>query len=203
MEKQEIVRSNSPYATPIVIVQKKDGSLRICPDYRKLNKISIFQPEPMVTAEDLVTKMKSSQYFSKLDLCKGYWQIALNEADIPKTAFITQERHFEFTRIPFGLVNSGLTLVKGLKKILGDIENVRTHIDDIIIYTDNWKQHLTTLDNVFQRLKQANITIRPTKCSLGQTKTEFICQVISQGVITPNEDNIKKVREAAKPRTKK
>ena len=88
-----------PYASPVVVVQKKDLSIRICPDYRKLNKISIFDPSPMTNVEDILSNIGSVRYFTKLDLCKGYWQIPMSEPDIEKTAFITGEGHYEFTRM--------------------------------------------------------------------------------------------------------
>ena len=93
----------------------------------------------MTSAEDLMTSMKTARYFTKLDLCKGYWQVPMNEKDIPKTALVTQDGHYEFTRMPFRLVNSGATLMKGIRKILRGVNNVGTYIDDIIIYTSHGK----------------------------------------------------------------
>ena len=176
MEDEGIIRkSNSPYASPVVIVQKKDSTLRICPDYRKLNKLSIFDPEPMVSSEDLLIKLKTSSIFTKLDLCKGYWQVPMKESDIPKTAFVTQDGHYEFTRMPFGLTNSGATLVIGLRKILGNIDNVVIYMDDILIFNYNWDDHLKTVEEVFlKKLKQANVTIKPLKSFFAKSKIEFI-----------------------------
>ena len=111
----------------------------------------MFDPEPM-TSEDLIASMKTVRYFTKLDLCKGYWQVPMNEKDIPKTAF--QDGHYEFTTMPFGLVNFGATLVKGIRKFLRGVNNVGTYIDDIIIYTESWQEHVQTLDQVLQLLKR-------------------------------------------------
>ena len=94
-----IRRSDSPYPSPVVIVQKKGLTIRICPDYRKLNKISIFDPEPMIHANDIITNLGKARYLTKLDLCKGYWQIPMKKSDIEKTAFITEEGHYEFTKM--------------------------------------------------------------------------------------------------------
>ena len=101
--------STSPYSSPIVMVKKKDGSNRVCVDFRKLNKITEVDPEPMTTAEDLFRK-----YLSKIDLTKGYWQIPVAPEDVHKSAFMTPDGQYEFTRMPFGMVNSGATLVRGL-----------------------------------------------------------------------------------------
>ena len=90
MMKMGVIReSNSPYASPVVVVEKKDGSNRVCVDYRKLNKLTVFDPEPMPAAVDLFKKLNGDKFFSKIDLSKGYWQVTISEADIPKTAFVT------------------------------------------------------------------------------------------------------------------
>ena len=111
MEEQGIIRkSTSAYASPVVLIDEKDSSLRICPDYRKIKKITIFDPEPMNSAEDCIQKMHDSKFISKMDLSKGYWQIPMAEEDIHKTAFVVPQGHYEFLRMPFGLVNSGQLL---------------------------------------------------------------------------------------------
>ena len=97
---------------------KKDGSNRVCVDFRKLNKITEVDPEPMTTAEDLFRRLSGKKFLSKIDLTKGYWQIPVAPEDVHKTAFVTPDGQYEFTRMPFGMVNSGATLVRGLRKIL-------------------------------------------------------------------------------------
>ena len=109
--------STLPFTSPIVMV-KKDGSNRVCVDFRKLNKITKVDPEPMTTAEDLFRRLSGKKYLSKIDLTKGYWQIPVAPEDVHKTAFRTPDGQYEFTRMSFGMVNSGATLVRGLRKIL-------------------------------------------------------------------------------------
>ena len=121
--------STSPYTSPIVMVKKKDSSNRVCVDFQKLNKIIEVDPEPMTTAEDL----------SKIDLTKGYWQIPVAPEDMHKTAFVTPDGQYEFTGMPFGMVNSGATLVRGLRKILEGMSRVGSYIDDIVIYSNSWE----------------------------------------------------------------
>ena len=96
------------------MVKKKDGSNRVCVDFRKLNKITEVDPEPITTAEDLFRRLSGKKYLSKIDLTKGYWQIPVAPEDVHKTAFVTPDGQYEFTRMPFGMVNSGATLVRGL-----------------------------------------------------------------------------------------
>ena len=95
-----IRKSSSPYASPVVIVKKKNGSNRICVDYRKLNKVTISDPEPMKTSEDLFQQLGKSKFFSKIDLSEGYWQIPVAEEDVFKIAFMTLDETYEFLRMP-------------------------------------------------------------------------------------------------------
>ena len=111
-------------------------------DFRKLNKITEVDPEPMMTAEDLFRRLSGKKYLSKIDLTKGYWQIPVAPEDVHKTAFVTPDGQYEFTRMPFGMVNSGATLVRGLRKILEGMPGVGSYIDDIVIYSDSWEDHI-------------------------------------------------------------
>ena len=103
--------STSPYASPIVMVKKKDDSNRVCVDFRKLNKITEVDPEPITMAEDLFRQLSGKKYLYKIDLTKGYWQILVAPEDVYKTTFVTPDGQYEFFRMPFGIVNSGATLV--------------------------------------------------------------------------------------------
>jgi len=197
-----IRESNSPYASPTVIVKKPDGSNRICIDYRKLNKLTVFDPEPMPTADELFQKVSGDHYFSKVDLSKGYWQIKIPEKDIPKTAFVTPDGHYEFLRMPFGMVNSGATLKRGLRKILKGIENVDYYWDDILVHTRTWEEHLEALHELFERLSKANLTIRPSKSILGTDNVDFIGHKLSQGMKGLHESNVEKIKDAPRPTTK-
>jgi transposase InsO family protein len=197
-----IRESRSPYASPVVIVKKPDGSNRVCVDYRKLNKLTVFDPEPMPTAEELFQKVSGDRVFSKVDLSKGYWQIKVAEKDIYKTAFVTPDGHWEFLKMPFGMVNSGATLKRGLKKILEDMQNVIFYWDDILIHTKTWEDHIKALRELFQRLSVSNFTIRPSKCILGADNVDFIGHRLSEGLKGLHEDNVKKIKDAPRPTTK-
>ena len=156
------------------MVKKKDGSNRVCVDFRKLNKITKVDPEPMTTAEDLFRRLSVKKYLSKIDLTKGYWQIPVTPEDVYKTVFVTPDGQYEFLQMPFGMVNSGATLVRGLKKVLKGLSGVSSYIDDIVIYSDSWEEHLRTLKELFGRLRRPRITARPVKCLLGANRMEFL-----------------------------
>ena len=175
----------------------------VCVDFRKLNKIKEVDPEPITMAEDLFRRLSGKKYLSKIDLTKGYWQIPVSPEDVYQTAFVTPDGQYEFLQMPFGMVNSGATLVLGLKKVLDGLSGVGSYIDHIVIYSDSWEEHLRTLKELFGRLRRAWITARPTKCLLGANMMEFLGHQIGGDVITPSNDNLEKVRKTPGPTTKK
>ena len=129
MMKMGVIReSNSPYASPVVVVKKKDNTNSICVDYRRLNKLTVFDPEPMPTAEHLFQKFDGDKYFTRIDLRKGFWQISITKGDIPKTAFVTPDGSYEF-------LNSAATLKRAMKKLLHRLDNVEFYWDDILVHT--------------------------------------------------------------------
>ncbi|GFS14366.1 zinc finger protein [Elysia marginata] len=149
MEDLKIIRkSSSPYSSPVVVVKTKDGSNRVCIDYRRLNKITTFDPQPMTPPADVFQGMEKDQYFSKLDLSKGYWQIPVRKEDIPKTAFVTMDCHYKFLRMPFGMMNSGATLTRAVKKLLCGMGNVADYIDDLLVHTETWEAHDENVEKV-------------------------------------------------------
>ena len=146
-----IVReSDLRYASPMLVMKKKDGSNRICVDYRELSRITITDSEPITTAEDLFQKLRQCQFFSKIDLSKGYWQIPMADENVYKTAFVTGDGCYELLRMPFGMKNSGATLIRGMRKLLQGLDHVKSYIDDLIVYTKDWDIYLQMLMELFR-----------------------------------------------------
>ncbi|XP_068215800.1 uncharacterized protein [Palaemon carinicauda] len=198
-----IQESASPYASPVVMVKKSDGSNRVCIDFRKLNRITIFDPEPMVTADDVFARLSESNYFTKIDFTKGYWQIKVRSEDVPKTAFVTPDGQYEFLKMPFGMVNAGATYVKCMRTLLKGLDNVESYIDDLLVHTKSWSEHLETLQELFQRIRNANLTVRPSKCILASETVQFLGHEIQGGTLSLQETNISKIQSAPQPKTKK
>ena len=155
------------YVPPVVVVKKKDNTNRVCLVNRKINKLTVIDAEPMPTAEHLFQKLSGDKFFTKIDLCEGYWQIAIPEGDIPKTAFVTPDGSYEFLKMPFGMINSAATLKRAMKKLIEDLDNVDFYWDDILVHTRTWEEHIKALRELFARLLRAGMTIRPTKCIFG------------------------------------
>ena len=188
-----IESSESAYASPIVLVKKPDGSNRFCVDYRRLNVITIFDPEPIPNTDDLMARLGKAKFFSKLDLAKGYWQIPIAETDKPKTAFVTSEGLFQFKVLPFRM----------MCKLLKNMSNVVNYIDDILIFTETWEVHLQVLAEVFRRLDDAGLTARPSKCFVGFPSLEFLGHMVGKGELKPDPGKVQKILRAERPKTKK
>ena len=197
-----IRKSDSPYSSPIVIVRKKDGSNRICIDFRRVNKLSRFDSEPMIRPQDIFSRISQDKYYSKFDMTKGYWQIPMRKQDIAKTSFVTPDGCYEFVKMPFGLMNSGATFTRMMRRLLEGVRNVEHYIDDCLVHTESWEQHMETLREFLGRVRRAKLTVRPSKCEMGFENMEFVGHEVKKSEIGLHADNIKKIREAPRPKTK-
>ncbi|XP_071510123.1 uncharacterized protein [Diadema antillarum] len=198
-----IERSNSPTASPIVLVKKPDGSNRFCVDFRRLNKVTKFDSEPIPDQEELFTRLASDKFFTKIDLSKGYWQVPMSEKSKELTAFITPDGLYHFKVMPFGLVNAPATFSRLMRTLLSGLKGVVNYIDDILVHSDTWEQHLDTLGLLFQRLRDANLTARPSKCSVGHSQVEFLGHVVGLGQVSPRPGKVESIMKVSRPETKK
>lgn len=204
MKRLEIIRpSKSPYSTPMVIVRKTDGSQRICLDFRKLNALTVFDGEPMPDPDYIFGSISGSQYFSKIDLTKGYWQIPLGENSKQYTAFPTEEGLYEFNVLPFGLVCAPASFNRLMREVLDGLSGVKFFLDDILVHSNDWESHVVILEAVFQRLRDAGLTAKPSKCNIGMTKIDYLGHVVGQGCMWPMHDKVSKINNAPRPVTKK
>src|SRR5215211_3337465 len=152
MLKKGIIRkSKSPWLSPVVFVPKKGGKIRFCIDYRKLNRITKKDNHPLPRIDEMLDKFEGSQWFSSIDLASAYWQVEMNEENIEKTAFITNEGLYESLVMPFGLCNALATFQRLMHEVLGNLiyTKASVYLDDIIIYSKTFEQHLKDIEEVF------------------------------------------------------
>lgn len=198
-----IEQSTSPYASPIVLVKKKDGSNRFCCDFRKVNSVTIPDAEPIPDQEEIFAKLTDDNFFTKIDLTKGYWQVPLTDHAKPITAFVTPDGLYQFKAMPFGLMNAPASFSRVMRTVLRGLEFVDNFIDDILVHTPTWEQHIAALRSLMTRLKEANIKAKPSKCFVGFAKVDFLGHQLSRGFLRPLHDKVADIQTAPRPKTKK
>lgn len=211
MEKQGIIRkSYSRYASPIVVVAKKlDNSgqqkFRICVDYRKLNEYTVDDKFPLPNIDGILDKLGRAQYFTTLDLAKGYHQIKMNPDDIHKTAFVTPKGLYEYVRMPFGLKNAPATFQRLMNEVLREYINkiCVVYLDDILIFSTSLQEHIVNIRKIFNKLSEHNLKVQFDKCSFLRKETEFLGHVLTDQGMKPNPNKIKCIEEYPLPTSEK
>ena len=164
---QEFIRpSVSPWGAPVLFVKKKDGSLRLCVDYRLLNKATVKNKYPLPRIDDLLDQLRGASVFSKIDLRSGYHQLRIKEEDIPKTAFRTRYGHYEFLVMSFGLTNAPAAFMRLMNEVFRDYLDkfVIVFIDDILVYSQSYEEHVQHLWLVLQILRDKKLYGKLSKC---------------------------------------
>jgi hypothetical protein len=203
MEKAGVVRrSNSPWASALHMVPKPDGSWRPCGDFRRLNNVTVADKYPVPNIRDFTNRLAGSHVFSKLDLVKGYYQIPMAAADIPKTAVITPFGMYEFLVMPFGLCNAGASFQRMMDRILSGLPFVFVYLDDVLIASPDQELHLAHLRQVLDLFRLHGLTINPSKCEFGRSQTTFLGHNVTSTGIYPMEKHVVAVKEFAAPRDK-
>jgi hypothetical protein len=181
LKKGIIRKSKSPWNAPCVLVKKKNGKLRLCVDYRKLNEVTKKDKYPMPIIEDILFSFGKAAYFSKLDALSGYHQIDMNPDDIEKTAFSCKLGSFEFLKMPFGLVNGPATFQRVMDEILRDElgKFVQVYLDDVKVCSENIEQHRKHLDIILKKIKEAGLELNKDKCEFYKSEIEILGHIIS------------------------
>ena len=187
----------SPWASNVVLVRKKDGTLRFCIDYRKLNSVTYKDSYPLPLIDNCLNALAGSSWFSTLDLRSGYHNIPIAEEDRDKTAFVTPGGCFRFTVMPFGLTCAPSVFQRLMDVVLCGLSYLTclVYLDDIIVFGRSFEEQLTRLNEVFERLEKANLKLKPSKCSLCQRSVQFLGHVVSKEGITMQEEKIAAIRD--------
>ena len=189
--------SVSPWASPIVMVTKKDGSIRFCVDYRKLNEITLKDSYPLPRIDDCLDTLQGTKWFSTFDLASGYWQMGVHPDDRPKTAFTCQSGLYQFKVMPFGLTNAPSSFERLMEKVLTSLQHdiCLIYLDDIIVKSNDFDQHITHLRMVFERIKQAGLKFSPKKCHLFQKQVQFLGHIVSEDGVATDPKKVCTVRD--------
>ncbi len=198
MKRQGIIEpSVSPWASPVVLVTKKDGTTRFCIDYRKVNAATTKDAYPLPRIDDCLDSLAGSVWFSTLDLNSGYWQVEMEESSKAQTAFVSRSGLFQFKVMPFGLANAPSTFERLMEETMRGLqwEECLIYLDDIISFGKSFQEEIQRLTNVFDRLRAANLKLKPKKCHLFQQEVEFLGFVVSREGIATLDEKIEAVRE--------
>jgi hypothetical protein len=165
-----IHHSSSPFASPVLLVRKKDGTWRFCVDYRQLNAITVKHKHPMPVVDELLDELAGAKWFTKLDLSSGYHQLRVADGDEYKTAFRTHQGLYGFLVMPFGLTNAPATFQSVMNSIFEKMlrKGVLVFMDDILIYSPSLDQHIQQVCDVFQILQAHKLQLKPTKCTFAK-----------------------------------
>lgn len=202
LEKGLIKYSKSPFGASPIFVTKKDGAMRMCIDFRALNELTVKNKSPLPNIEDLFDSLRGAKFFTSLDLKSGFWQIPVKPEDREKTAFMTPFGLFEWTVMPFGLCNAPGTFQTLMNRVLSDMINiyVLVYVDDILIFSKTWEEHLRHLRLVFERLRQQKLYCAVKKCMFGRTELPWLGHVISADGIAVDAKKTAVVRDWPQPK---
>lgn len=203
LEKGMIQESTSPWASGVVLVTKKDGSQRLCVDYRQLNKATVQDAFPLPNISDSLDCLSGSQWFSTLDMASGYWQVGMDPSTKHKSAFTTSNGLFEWNVMPFGLSTAPGTFERLMTLLLKGLQFkiCLCYLDDIIVFASSFKDHLSRLEEVFMRIESAGLKLKPAKCELFKKETSYLGHVVSEDGIKTDPKKIEKVNNWPVPQT--
>lgn len=196
LKKGVIRESSSAYASPIVLVRKADGSLRLCVDYRKLNSKTRRDAFPLPRIDESFDALRGAKFFSTIDLASGYHQVAMHERDMSKTAFTTPFGLYEYVRMPFGVCNGPATFQRLMQVTMSDLvfQILLVYLDDILVFSETFKQHLERLETVFKRLAETGLKVKLQKCAFLQQSVKFLGHQVSAESVGTDPSKVSAVK---------
>ena len=202
-EKGYIQPSVSPFGAPVLFVPKKDGGVRMCVDYRALNKVTVHNRYPLPRIDELLDRLQGSRYFTKIDLRSGYYQIRMHPDSVQKTAFRTRYGHFEFLVLPFGLTNAPATFMHLMHQIFREQldQFIVIFLDNILIYSKKLQDHIDHVRRTLQILREHRLYAKVSKCAFFRHEVEYLGHVVTAAGIHPDQSKVQAVRDWKIPET--
>lgn len=202
LDQDLITPSKSPWSSPITLVKKKDGSLRFCIDYSKLNEVTRKDSFPLPRIDDSLDALGGNKYLSVMDLSSGYWQVGVHPDDQGKTAFVTTDGLYNFKVMPYGLCNAGATFERLMELVLAGLHwtTCLLYVDDIICFSKTADEHISRLKEILYRIKEAGLKLSPNKCKLFQREVSFLGHIVSETGVSTEPGKVKAVKEWPIPR---
>lgn len=203
LENNLAVPSSSSWSSPCLLVKKKDGTLRFCTDYRKLNAITKPHSFPLPRIKDCMDQVGTAKYLSKFDLLKGYWQVPLTERAREITAFNTPDAVYSYNVMSFGLRNTPATFQQLMNRVVAGLEECAVYLDVLVMYSNSWEEHLSRIQLLFKRLKEAGLTVNLAKCEFARAMVTYLGKVVGHGVVRPVNAKIEAIEKYPPPCTKR
>lgn len=195
--------SASAWASPCLLVNKPDGTFRFCTDYRKLNAITKPDSFPLPRIEDCVDQVGAATFVSKFDLLKGYWQVPLTDRAREVSTFITSQGLFSYKVMSFGLRNAPATFQRLMNTVVAGLNGCAVYLDDVVVFSNSWSEHLDSIRALFQRLAQAHLTINLAKCEFARATVTYLGKVVGQGQVCPIRAKTFAIDQYSSPTNKK
>ena len=203
LENDIIEPSNSEWSSPCILVPKPDGTYRLCTDFRKVNSVTKTDSYPIPRIDDCIDKIGSAKFVSKFDLLKGYWQVPLTERAREVSAFVTPDGLYQYKVMPFGMKNAPATFQRMIHSLLRHLEGCEAYIDDVIIYSNTWDDHLRIMRKFFNILAKANLTVNLAKSDFCHATVEYLGHKVGQGFVTPITAKVEAISQFPIPTNKK
>jgi len=203
LENDFIEPSKSNWSSPCILVPKPDGTYRMCTDYRKVNNVTKSDTFPIPRMDDCIDRIGSAKYVTKFDLLKGFWQVPLTDRAKEISAFVTPDGLFQYKVAAFGMKNSPATFQRLINDVIAGLDGCEAYIDDIVIYSDTWEDHLRIIRTFFERLTEAKLTVNLAKSEFARAHVTYLGHVVGQGQVKPVDAKISAISDFPRPESKK
>ena len=204
MLKNDIIEeSQSNWSSPCILVPKHDGGFRFCTDFRKVNDKTKSDSFPIPRIADCIDQIGNAKFVNTFDMLKGYWQVPLTQRAREISAFVTPSGLYQYKVMPFGMKNAPPTFQRMVNKLVRDIDGCEGYIDDVVIFSDNWSDHIRQIKRFFQIMREAKLTINPMKSEFGKATVKYLGHIVGQGQVRPLDAKIQTITKFPIPTSRK